>query len=641
MEPSEAVTAVIGDRVRELISDESWLDVHAGRVAKRGRLKPHDREDLRSEGALWLLETLSQKRFDLSRFPAVEGETPAEYEKRVLQGLKAFAGVSIIRHLTKKVVRTPKLLTVEATTLDMKGGHDRDVAFTRRSAVHDELIRFREEVQNKVPPGADSAEIVSTVDRILAGEDFDDVLSGRGPLRRWQNLMKWAGRFGVMARVPKAPKPDVVLRDPDVGVASTNVAAPMDPFGQVRDLTAEDTAEAAPVVPAITATSQVDSVVQIPTSSIHSWDVTARTRTEVDEEEMAALRANVAEHGITTPLWVVQAEGGYLLIAGYRRYACAVSLGLATVPCIVRAIESEDEGRMLSALENSARAELSDLDSLRMVSWASGAFPERVLHAGKGQQAAGRFNVTSVAALFGRSPHWARTRCRTLETYSWEEIEALDRVVKAHAADASIPTQQRLTWHRIMAAATDIGANGYRDAILSLAGLSTTGDPNAATPVAAKEKTTRDPRKEVYVPVKCEALDGNRLSIKLGSAVGRSAQTVTVRAAIEMPFKIGTTGFTQGERGLQRTASMFRDLATHFQTLADLASKENPTEEEVAQFTAIRESLDRAATKLVNKVRGKETAATETPSAAVETPAADSDSVDSDAVDSGTVETGG
>ena len=631
---SEAVTAVIGDRVRDLLVDPTWLDVHAGRVAKRGRANRHDREDLRSEGALWCLETLATKNFDLSRFPMREGESPEAHRARVQEGLKAFAGISIIRFLTKRQVRARKLLTVENETLDGVGSRRQEVAFSQRAEARDELRRFRAEAEI-LPPGAEKVEIVSTIDRILAGEDFDEVLSGRGPIRRWKNLMKWAGRFGVMAR-PAKVREDVTLRDPDVGTASTPVSAPLDPLAQVQALSTEG-------VPAVSAGSgviAVDSVVQIPTAEIHSWDITARTRTEVDEEEMAALRANIAEHGITTPLWVVRAESGYLLIAGYRRFACARSLGLATIPCIVREIATEDEGRMLSAIENSARADLSDLDSLRMVSWAAGAYSDRVLHEGKGQQAAGRFNVTAVAALFGRSPHWSRTRCRTLEIYSWGEIEALDAVVKRHVADPSIPTQQRLTWHRIMSAATDIGANGYRDAILGLAGISASGDAATAAPVVAPEKATRDPRKEVYVPVKCEALDGNRLSLKLGSAVGRSATSVTVRAVLEMPFKIGTTGFTQGERGLQRTAALFRDLGKHFENLAVLASKETPTEEEIAQFTAIRESLDRAASKLVSKVRAKDTMATETPNDAAPVAAAVEGSDDAGA-DEGTVSTEG
>lgn len=79
----------------------------------------------------------------------------------------------------------------------------------------------------------------------------------------------------------------------------------------------------------------------------------------------AELVASIREHGILTPLLVRLIEHDeqdtYEIVAGHRRHAAALDLGLLTVPVTVREL-SDDQARETAIVENLQREDLTPLD---------------------------------------------------------------------------------------------------------------------------------------------------------------------------------------------------------------------------------------------------------------------------------------
>lgn len=85
-------------------------------------------------------------------------------------------------------------------------------------------------------------------------------------------------------------------------------------------------------------------------------------RSRFDDEKLQELAQSIREHGIIQPLVVTQAPAGrYQLIAGERRLKAARSIGLSTVPVIVRKAE-EQKKLELSLIENLQRHDLNPLE---------------------------------------------------------------------------------------------------------------------------------------------------------------------------------------------------------------------------------------------------------------------------------------
>lgn len=80
-----------------------------------------------------------------------------------------------------------------------------------------------------------------------------------------------------------------------------------------------------------------------------------------DEEALAELVHSIREFGLMQPIVVRQAETGYELIMGERRWRAAGRAGLKTIPAIVR---DTDDGAMLrdALLENIHRVQLNPLE---------------------------------------------------------------------------------------------------------------------------------------------------------------------------------------------------------------------------------------------------------------------------------------
>lgn len=85
----------------------------------------------------------------------------------------------------------------------------------------------------------------------------------------------------------------------------------------------------------------------------------SRDRLTLDEEEMAALMASIAERGQQTPIEVVPIHHGYGLISGLRRMEALRRLGQDTVLAFVRKQSSGREKFQAMIDENEIRADLS------------------------------------------------------------------------------------------------------------------------------------------------------------------------------------------------------------------------------------------------------------------------------------------
>lgn len=85
-------------------------------------------------------------------------------------------------------------------------------------------------------------------------------------------------------------------------------------------------------------------------------------RDAFDDEELAALAASIATHGVLQPVIVRAAtDGAYELIAGERRVRAARMAGLDHVPAVVRD-SSDGEGLELALVENVQRADLNAIE---------------------------------------------------------------------------------------------------------------------------------------------------------------------------------------------------------------------------------------------------------------------------------------
>lgn len=80
--------------------------------------------------------------------------------------------------------------------------------------------------------------------------------------------------------------------------------------------------------------------------------------------DVSGLAATIADQGMLQPLGVIsRGDGTYQLIYGHRRRSAAISLGLATVPCLIFADDDRHLVRQLT--ENLQRRDLNDLEQAK------------------------------------------------------------------------------------------------------------------------------------------------------------------------------------------------------------------------------------------------------------------------------------
>ncbi len=82
-----------------------------------------------------------------------------------------------------------------------------------------------------------------------------------------------------------------------------------------------------------------------------------------DEDAIIELSASIKEHGLLQPIVVApQQGGGFIIVAGERRYRAAKLAGLKTVPALVRTLSNQHKLE-LSLIENLQRSDLSAIET--------------------------------------------------------------------------------------------------------------------------------------------------------------------------------------------------------------------------------------------------------------------------------------
>jgi ParB family chromosome partitioning protein len=86
-------------------------------------------------------------------------------------------------------------------------------------------------------------------------------------------------------------------------------------------------------------------------------------RSDFDEEGLAELANSIRAQGIVQPIVVTQEEdGGYLIVAGERRWRAARRAGLDEVPVVVRDVADDRELLEAALVENLQRSDLNPLE---------------------------------------------------------------------------------------------------------------------------------------------------------------------------------------------------------------------------------------------------------------------------------------
>ena len=85
-------------------------------------------------------------------------------------------------------------------------------------------------------------------------------------------------------------------------------------------------------------------------------------RKTFDDETLAELSASIAEHGLLQPIAVrPKPSGGYLIVAGERRWRASRMAGLTEVPVIVKDV-SDEQAMELALVENLQREDLDPVE---------------------------------------------------------------------------------------------------------------------------------------------------------------------------------------------------------------------------------------------------------------------------------------
>jgi ParB family chromosome partitioning protein len=107
---------------------------------------------------------------------------------------------------------------------------------------------------------------------------------------------------------------------------------------------------------------QESGIRQIPIEDI--FPNPRQPRANFDAEQLQELAASIEEHGVIQPLIITVGDtpGSYILIAGERRLLAAKSLGVTTIPAIIRGA-SDQQLVELALVENVQRADLGSLET--------------------------------------------------------------------------------------------------------------------------------------------------------------------------------------------------------------------------------------------------------------------------------------
>lgn len=85
-------------------------------------------------------------------------------------------------------------------------------------------------------------------------------------------------------------------------------------------------------------------------------------RRHFDEAALKELAESVRRHGILQPIVVAPQNGGYVIVAGERRYRAAKLAGLEKIPALVRTVSAQHKLE-LSLIENLQRRDLNIIET--------------------------------------------------------------------------------------------------------------------------------------------------------------------------------------------------------------------------------------------------------------------------------------
>lgn len=81
-----------------------------------------------------------------------------------------------------------------------------------------------------------------------------------------------------------------------------------------------------------------------------------------DELALDELTASIKEHGVVQPIVVTPRDGGYMIVAGERRFRAAERAGLEKIPALVRTLSNQHKLE-LSLIENLQRRDLNVMET--------------------------------------------------------------------------------------------------------------------------------------------------------------------------------------------------------------------------------------------------------------------------------------
>ncbi|MCS7183645.1 MAG: ParB/RepB/Spo0J family partition protein [Thermoanaerobaculum sp.] len=104
-------------------------------------------------------------------------------------------------------------------------------------------------------------------------------------------------------------------------------------------------------------------VMEIPVTAIRPNPL--QPRRHFSDESLAELASSLQKHGFLQPVVVAPAEGGYVLIAGERRWRAAQLAGMGKVPAVVHQADTDGERLALALIENLQREDLTPIEEAR------------------------------------------------------------------------------------------------------------------------------------------------------------------------------------------------------------------------------------------------------------------------------------
>lgn len=84
-------------------------------------------------------------------------------------------------------------------------------------------------------------------------------------------------------------------------------------------------------------------------------------RKRFDDEKIDELATSIETYGVIQPIVIRQAEVGYEIVAGERRWRAARKANLKVVPCILKEL-TEEENMVISIIENMQREDLNPIE---------------------------------------------------------------------------------------------------------------------------------------------------------------------------------------------------------------------------------------------------------------------------------------